>query len=175
MKPLTTAAALLLFAATLALAGGRLLPFSPLADAKKGEGALYRLEILDANGKPASKSEKRYDVDAVELGTVKIGKLELADDADAPEIVKALRLLPPGTPLDGMTVKAESVALPKGKAEGVHLSLRAKIGGGSTEVVFDAWFVKDVPVFGLVRAKTKIVGGGAGESVWEVVDWKAGE
>jgi hypothetical protein len=91
------------------------------------------------------------------------------------EIAAALRLLPPGTPTDGFTVREESVALPKDeKVAGFHISLRAKLRDGATEVVFDAWFAKGIAVFGLARARTKVLGGGAGESALEVVDWHRG-
>ena len=171
---LLSTAAVVLFAAAALAGGGRLLPFAPLEDAKAGDGAKYKLEILDAGGRVVSTSEKRWDVDAHEDGIVKVGKVELSDQADAAEIIGALRLLPPGTPLDGLTVKTEKVAVPKSKdkADGVHASLRAKLQGGATEVVFDAWFVKGIPPFALVRARTKIVGGGAGESAYEIVDWR---
>ncbi len=158
-----------------ALAGGRVLPFSPLEDARPGEKAVYRLDIFDASGNKVSSAEKSYAVDAHADGVVAIGRLELPEGADAAEILGALRLLPPGTPLDGLALKPEPVPLPgERKADGFKVSLRATLKDGATIVTFDAWFVKEVPVFGLVRSRTKIAGGGAGESVYELVEFKPG-
>lgn len=152
---------------------GRVLPFAPLESAKAGETALYELGILDAASRPVSSSEKRYTVDARESGRVKIGKLDLAETADAPEIFEALRIAPPGTPFDGLKATPEAIEYGRHgkKIETTHVALNTKLKDGVTIVVLDAWFSKDVPVFGLVRARTKILGGGAGESVLELVDF----
>jgi hypothetical protein len=171
MKVWPVAIAILLSAGA-ALAVDRLLAWKPLEKAKAGDSVRYKLEIFDASGRSVSKSEKAYKVDAREDGRVAIGRIDLAEDADAKEIVEALRLLPPGTPLEGLAAKPETVDGPtKGKkVEAEHVSLRAKLQGGQTSVLFDAWFARDVAVFGLLRARTKIVGGGAGESAYELVE-----
>ncbi len=178
MKIAVAASAAVLLAAGAALAGSRVLPFAPLEHAKPGDAVLFKLEIFDATSRPVSKTEKRYTVDSRELGTVRVGKLELPEKADAAEIIGAMGLVPPGTPFEGVTAKAEAISWGRydQKIETIRVSLRAKLKDApasvTTSVVFDGWFSKDIPVFGLVRSRTRIIGGGAGESAYELLDFK---
>jgi hypothetical protein len=151
----------------------RLLPFEPLADAVQGEHATYAIEVLDARGERASTSERTYTVDRVEDHEVAIGRIRLETGADAREIIEAMRLLPPGTPTAGLKAAAASEKRGDGaEREVVKVTLETAISSASMKVVFEARFAKDAPVFGLLSARTRILGGGAGESVYTLREGK---
>jgi hypothetical protein len=163
MKQHILLAAVAVLAGAAALAAGRILPFQPLASAKAGQTAKYKLEILDGGGKVASTTEKVYKLDSVEDGDIVMGRADLRVEADAPEIIDAMRILPRGTPAKGLAAKPEK----DGK---VRVTLESTLQDGQTTVALDALFEPKAGMLGVRRARVKIVGGGAGESVYELVE-----
>src|SRR5713226_774343 len=110
MRKLLLAAPLALaVAAALAAPAPRVLPWQPLAAARTGQRLRYEGVVTDAAGKVFDTYPLVVEVLGADEAEVRLAVTErasrkertLARDADAAAIVKALRLLPPGTPLDG--------------------------------------------------------------------------